>query len=212
MKKNTKWIVILSVLIVSLLTYICWHTIVIYQDYKKENSVKNDNITKTTNVENNQTAKTYDKSHVSVGEELTVKVGNKTKALFYLIGEDENTYTLIAKNSLGKSPYYQYDDCNENNSTGCEIKQTELNIQQYLNEKTTNWINVGEVRIPTEDDLEQAEALPNVSFWISNDDDNKENLQIPYYDKDSKKLANDYLYNSRDVIPVIRIIKSYILK
>ena len=74
------------------------------------------------------------------------------------------------------------------------------------------WINVGEVRIPTEDDLEQAEALPNVSFWISNDDDNKENLQIPYYDKDSKKLANDYLYNSRDVIPVIRIIKSYILK
>ena len=217
MKSDTKVIIVISLIVICLLGYIGYYAADTYNQNKKETvalKVKTKKTTKkkTPKVEiiPKEEPKTYSEAF---GKEVMIKVNDQEQVPFYILEEDDNTYTLISKNTLGTSSYYKTDDCDEITQSGCENITDELNITKFLQEKTQNWTNIGEIRIPNTQEIkdlityQKASLYQNCSYWLL--DDNTKDLAY-YYDNNSRSILEDKVYNSHDVLVIIKVLKSYV--
>ena len=212
MKKNTKWLIGLSIAVVCLLSFIVGNTIMLF-NYKNDSNLKKENNSKV--VDSKDTNNTEDNSlnnpgsSINNSKEVTVEVGKGINLPFYILREDENSYTLIAKDSLGKSEYFKSETCNADNQEGCNGRKVTANVDAFLVSATKEWNYVGNKRIPSKQDIAAAPILPEYSFWLKNDITTIE-LDAEYYNNKEEMATTDKIFTSYDVVPVIEIIKSYV--
>lgn len=208
MKKDTKIIIIIALVVVSLLSYITYYfTSSLNKSEPKKEINSSQQINNQVEEEPKEEVPQIVESTENQGKEVNVQVSSEQVLPFYILKEDDNTYTLIAKNSLGQSPYYTSEDCNSDNENGCVVKTNELNIETFLRENTNTWNNVGEFRLPNKDDIT---ALKHEnSYWLKEGEE-KEQIDVSYYDSTSQEVKTDKIYNSHDVIPIIKVLKMFV--
>lgn len=211
MKKDTKIIIVLAVIVICLLGFISYYFSAEFKNLKSSNETQEKSTeTSSSTSESNQEKEDYN----NLGKEIQVKVSDDTTLPFYILSEDETTYTLLLKESLGKTTYYSADDCNSSNESGCENKKSDDNISVFLKEKTSSWNNVGEVKIPQVEDYNKIKSLntdnsflDEYSCWLL--DNEKNNIEKSYYNKDEKNISKDKIYNEQELRPIIKILKIF---
>ena len=216
MKRDTKVIIALSIVVIGLLSFISYYFVTELKNTKTTKEIPKEVAEPVSSTENSSenTVSQVKEDYTNLGKEIQINVNNGVTLPFYILAEDETTYTLLLKESLGKTVYFSADDCNSSNESGCEHQKGDSNITQLLKEKTNDWNNVGEVRIPRVDDYDKLKNLnkdisflDQYSFWL--EDDEKNTNEKTYYNKDEKSIAKDKIYNEQELRPLIRILKIF---
>ena len=81
-------------------------------------------------------------------------------------------------------------------------------INNFLEQNTADWINVGSKRIPTNEDvIKYGNIMYNNFYWISYSANNKDNNDMYYVNSTNKLVETDKIYNMHDLVPIIVILK-----
>lgn len=204
MEKQNKIIIIISLLIILLSIYAGGYFM---------HNLKNDNKKITKNSTKKETNEVPNDNKKAMGKEITIAVNDNESFQFYILSENDSTYTLLAKESLGSIPYYTADNCNINNESGCDISDEATNIINLLHEKTATWTNVGEIRLPTYEDINNLlttnDFVHEVSYWLNSNSEIKNNKVAYYVNNEQKTIEKDKLYNNHELIVVITVLKSF---
>lgn len=217
MNKTSKLIIVIVFLILIISLYLGWYTKSRLEKINLRNNNPRQDIKEKEEIKN-----IY--QNENLGKIVKVKVNNELIKEFYILKEEENAYTLLAKESLGNTYLYTNNNCNSNDESFCDFNNDY--IISYLQENTKDWINVGEIRLPLLEEIvsignfkleneqyyidNSNEFIFNNSYWI---DSNKlENENSYYVSLEDKSLKKDKVYNSHEIVPVIKVIKTFIEK
>lgn len=222
MKKKKKILLIILVIIaiLSMLGYLLYNT---YNRIKNLEMFDKNFLDSTSEQEkeNKKKQKEYEKKIKNNGQIVTVSINAEETKQFYILSEDETTYTLLAAEPIGTSAFYLSDECNSENESACNY--TTEYIYDFLASNTASWSYVGNVRLLNMNEIVKIgnfkienglytsankDYIYNSSYWI--EDNSKDDDKVHYLDKDSKKILKDKMYNQHDVTPVIVVLKAFV--
>ena len=205
MKTESKIVIGLIACILVLICYVAFNFTKTIMDATKP-------VEKNENVENIEEKKETTKN---LFKEVKVRVNNHNLLAFYIIGEDNETYTLIAKNSVGNTSYNL-----DGNTTGLKY-----DIDKFLEQQTNSWTNIGLIRLPNSQEIiklgdfiykdnkyttESDNVLVSESYWLEHEIDSTNTLRTFYVDKDKKSIIEVQATSNYEVLPVIKVIKAYV--
>ncbi len=219
MKNDTKAIIIVSLIVIGLLSYISYYSVKSFQSYQNKSSLtekKNKKIEKKEETVKQEEPVITKKPKIyspMLGTVVEVQINDTEKLPFVILEEDENTYTLISKDSLGYTTYYANDTCNTSNQNSCANISDKL-ITKFLKDKTKTWTNVGEIIIPTKEEINELlnlgkdniSFLTDYSFWLKDYDKD----EAYYFNKDEVSILKDKVYLEHDLKVFIKVMKNYI--